>query len=99
MCSVAALLYGADKAWLLMAGDDPALRTGGSGIWLLWQLIRHSKNKGLGQFDFLGSSIPSIARVRQQFGAEEFNYYKMSKSRGLKYPVFSALRGIFKPEK
>lgn len=99
LCSVAALLYGVDKAWLLMAGDDPALRSGGSGIWLLWQLIRLSKTKGLGQFDFLGSSIPSIARVRRQFGAEEFNYYKVSKSRGVKYPVFSALRGIFKPEK
>lgn len=95
ICSVAALLYGESTAWLLMAGDDPQFRKSGSGIWLLWQLIRQSAEEGHRTFDFLGSMVPGIARVRKQFGGIETPYWSFSKTRGVIYPAAKMVFSLF----
>ncbi len=68
--SVAWLVWDDQSSYYLVAGDDPDLRASGAGVWLAWQLIRYtSETLRLPVFDFLGSMIEPIARVRRQFGA------------------------------
>lgn len=95
ICSVAALVYGESTAWLIMAGDDPQFRKSGSGIWLLWQLIRQSAQEGHQTFDFLGSMVPGIARVRKQFGGIESPYWSFSRTRGVIYPAAKMVFSLF----
>lgn len=73
--SAAFLLWDQEAAYLLMIGDDPNYRSSGAGIWLVWQLIQYtSQTLGLNTFDFLGSMIQPIERVRRQFGARQVAY-------------------------
>jgi hypothetical protein len=78
--SVAYLIRDQQAAYLLMAGDDPALRQSGAGILTTWEAIRYTKEVWqLGQFDFLGSMIQPIERVRRQFGAVRQPYFRVYK--------------------
>ena len=95
ICSVAAMLYGERTGWLLKTGDDPERRNEGSGIWLQWELIKKSCNEGLEIFDFLGSMVPGIARVRKQFGGVKFNYLSISRTRGIVYPTSKMVFSLF----
>ena len=78
--SVAYLAWDDTRAWYLMAGDNPALRQSGAGILIAWEAIRytHSVLK-LPIFDFAGSMIQPIERVRRQFGAEQVPYFRVWK--------------------
>ena len=63
-----------------MAGDDPAYRSSGAAILLVWEAVHFTKKElGLNRFDFLGSMLPSIERVRRQFGAQQVPYFKVCK--------------------
>ena len=78
--SVAYLAWDKRSAWYLMAGDDPALRQSGAGILLTWEAIRYtSEVLKLPLFDFAGSMIRPIERVRRQFGAEQKPYFRVQK--------------------
>lgn len=73
--SAACLIWDERAAYLLLAGDDPEYRSSGSGIFLTWELIRFaSQVLRLPRFDFLGSMIEPIERVRRQFGARQQPY-------------------------
>lgn len=95
ICSVAAVLYGGRTAWLLKAGDDPTRRNEGSGIWLQWQIIKNASLNGLEIFDFLGSMVPGIARVRKQFGGIATEYWSISRKKGLVYPTARMVFSLF----
>lgn len=70
------LLWDQDSAYTLMAGDDPSLRSSGSGILLVWEAIQWaSQELGVDTFDFLGSMQSGIARVRRNFGAVPEPYF------------------------
>lgn len=78
--SVAYLAWDNQSAWYLMAGDDPALRQSGAGILLAWEAIRFAHEVlHLPFFDFAGSMIRPIERVRRQFGAEQKPYFRVQK--------------------
>ena len=78
--SVNYLIWDKNTAYLLMAGDDTKLRNSGAGILLLWHTIQYVKNTlGLNRFDFLGSVIEPITRVRRQFGAVQTPYHFIEK--------------------
>lgn len=78
--SVAYLVWDKQSAYYLMAGDDPALRASGAGILLAWEAIRYAKETlGLSLFDFAGSMIRPIERVRRQFGAVQKPYFRVQK--------------------
>lgn len=86
------LIWDAQCCYLLMAGDDPKLRKSGSGIWLAWKAIEFaSKELGLNQFDFLGSMIPSIARVRKQFGAVPTDYSSVEFYNSHSFKIFHSM--------
>ena len=78
--SVAYLAWDKRSAWYLMAGDDPALRQSGAGILLTWEAIRYTHEVlKLPVFDFAGSMIRPIERVRRQFGAVQKPYFRVQK--------------------
>lgn len=78
--SVAYLVWDKQTAWYLMAGDDPGLRQSGAGILLTWEAIRYTHEVlKVPNFDFAGSMIRPIERVRRQFGAEQKPYFRVQK--------------------
>ena len=76
MHSVAYLIWDATTAYYLLAGDDPARRASGAGMLLAWEAIRYaSAVLGLRCFDFEGSMLPGVERVRVRFGAVQTPYF------------------------
>ncbi|WP_310394316.1 GNAT family N-acetyltransferase [Hymenobacter sp.] len=74
--SVAYLIWDATTAYFLLAGDDPALRASGAGVLLAWETIRYaSEVLGLRCFDFEGSMLPGVERMRVRFGAVQTPYF------------------------
>ncbi|GAC1367958.1 MAG: hypothetical protein NVSMB30_03430 [Hymenobacter sp.] len=73
--SVAYLIWDTTTAYYHLAGDDPDLRASGAGMLLAWETIRYaSEVLGLTCFDFTGSMLPGVERVRRRFGAEQTPY-------------------------
>lgn len=90
--SVAYLAWDKQSAYYLMAGDDPALRASGAGILLAWEAIRYThETLGLPTFDFAGSMIQPIERVRRQFGAVQKPYFRVQREWSLAWRVGKAL--------
>ena len=78
--AVAYLIWDKERAYYLLAGDDPKLRKSGAGILLAWRTIQYTNDVlGLPIFDFQGSMMPSIERVRRQFGAIRQPYFFINK--------------------
>jgi len=77
--SVAYLVWDNECSYLLMGGDDPKLRKSGAGIWLTWHTIEYTKKVlGLNQYDFEGSMIPGVEKVRKSFGAQRKYYWQIN---------------------
>jgi hypothetical protein len=73
--SAAYLIWDSQAAYYHLSGDDPALRDSGAGIFLIWEAIRYaSEVLGLSCFDFEGSMLPAVERIRVQFGAVQTPY-------------------------
>jgi hypothetical protein len=78
--SVGYLVWDSHTAYYLMSGDDPALRNSGAGIFLTWEIIRYAAEVlKVPTFDFSGSMLRPIERVRRQFGAEQRPYFRVKK--------------------
>jgi len=73
--SAAYLIWDQQAAYYHLSGDDPALRASGAGILLVWEAICYaSEVLGLACFDFEGSMLPAVERIRVQFGAVQTPY-------------------------
>ncbi len=91
--SVVYLIWDHTSAYYHIAGDDPKLRKSGSGILLVWEVIQYTKNElGLNIFDFEGSMIPPIERVRKQFGAEKKAYFNLVQHRSKAFELITRFR-------
>ncbi len=91
--SVVYLIWDEETAYFLMAGDDADLRNSGAGIFLTWHVIEYvkvvlQKNR----FDFLGSMIEPITRVRRNFGAKQVSYFNIKKINSKLLKVLYALK-------
>ncbi len=92
--SVVYLIWDNQRAYYHLAGDDPSLRNSGAGVFLVWEAIKYTKQVlGLNIFDFEGSIIPSIERVRRQFGAVQEPYFQVSKYFSTPYKILKTLKG------
>ena len=73
--SVVYLIWDATTAYYHLAGDDPDLRASGAGVLLAWEAIRYaSEVLGRRCFDFEGSMLPGVERMRRRFGAVQTPY-------------------------
>ena len=74
------IIWDEETVYFLMAGDDPDLRNSGAGILLTWHAIEYAKEVlRKNRFDFLGSMIEPITRVRRNFGATQVPYFHIKK--------------------
>lgn len=79
--AVAYLIWDKNSAYYLMAGDDPSLRSSGASVLLAWEAIQYAHDVlKLEVFDFAGSMIRSVERVRRQFGAQQKPYFRVRKT-------------------
>ncbi len=77
------LVWDQTAAYDLIAGDKPEFRKSGAGVFLHWEAIRYTAEVlKLNRFDFLGSMIAPIERVRRNFGAEISPYSKVERFGG-----------------
>lgn len=68
------------SAWLLMAGEHPEKRQSAASVLVTWEAIRYAfEELGLPEFNFAGSMIQSVERVRRQFGAVQRPYFRIEK--------------------
>ena len=96
--AVAYLIWDKTRAYYLLAGDDPALRKSGAGILLAWRAIQYTNEVlGLPVFDFQGSMIPAIERVRRQFGATRQPYFFIKKTNSKWFDRLGRLKRAWKP--
>lgn len=78
--SVAYLTWDEETAYFQMTGSDPSFRNSGAGVLIIWESIKFAQAVlGKRKFDFCGSVIENIAKVRQEFGAEQVAYFNVKK--------------------
>ncbi len=91
--SVALVTWDEKVAYLHMAGDDIDLRKSGSGIFITWEAIKFaSEQLGLSSFDFEGSMLPNVERVRKRFGAERKYYGKIKQYNSRSFKLLQTLK-------
>lgn len=74
--SAVCLIWDRSTAYYHLAGDDPELRRSGAGLLLVWEAIRYTHEVlGLDCFDFEGSMLPGVERLRTRFGAVQTPYF------------------------
>ena len=95
--AVAYLVWDKQCAYYLLAGDDPDLRKSGAGILLAWHAIQYTQEVlGLPMFDFQGSMLPSVERVRRQFGAIRQPYFFINKTNSKWFDLLGRLKRTWK---
>jgi|1048.fasta_scaffold00159_14 hypothetical protein len=78
--SAAILVWDQQAAYYLMAGDDPQLRSSGSGVLLQWKAIQFAQQElKLPLFDFEGSMIKAVEQGKRDFGAYQQPYFRIKK--------------------
>ncbi len=91
--SAAYLIWDKQAAYYHLSGDDPALRESGAGILLIWEAIRYtSEVLGLPCFDFEGSMLPAVERIRVQFGAVQTPYFFVWKYNSRAFELLEKLK-------
>lgn len=97
--SGAYLVWDQQSSYLLIAGDDPELRQSGAGVLLIWEVIKYTQEVlGLTIFDFAGSMLEPVERVRRQFGAQQIPYFIIRKSNSTLFQILHHFRKIIKGE-
>ncbi|HON18880.1 MAG TPA: GNAT family N-acetyltransferase [Salinivirgaceae bacterium] len=77
--AVSIIVWDKHTAYYLLGGGDPDLRNSGATSLLLWEAIRFASTK-VQTFDFEGSMIEPIERFFRAFGAEQIDYFSISKT-------------------
>ena len=73
------LTWDYNSSYVHMVGENPDLRNSGAGMLVIWEAIKFTKNQlQLNSFDFEGSVIESVERVRRGFGAKQKPYFNIS---------------------
>ncbi len=93
--SAAYLIWDQTTAYYHLSGDNPELRDSGAGIFLIWKAIEYtSEVLKLPGFDFEGSMIKNVERIRHQFGAKQEPYFRIWKYHN---PLYQLLDYRWKP--
>ena len=93
--SVVYLIWDAHTAYYHLAGDDPALRGSGAGLLLVWEAIAYAANVlKINCFDFEGSMLPSVERMRVRFGAVQTPYFFVWKHQSKPFELLQKLKKL-----
>ncbi len=86
--AAAYVIWDKHSAYYLLAGEDPTLRSSGAGILLAWEAMCFALEElRVPTFDFLGSMIPAIERVRRQLGGQPQPYFRIQKEWSLLWRI------------
>ncbi len=84
--SVAYLIWDRQRSYYHLSGDDPQFRNSGASILLVWHAIQYTAQQlNLSCFDFEGSMLQNIERIRLQFGAIQVPYFFIWKYHSNRY--------------
>lgn len=73
------LTWDSMSSYVHLVGEDPEYRSSGAGILLIWEAIKYTKDVlNLSKFDFEGSMIESVERVRRECGGKQMAYHRIS---------------------
>jgi lipid II:glycine glycyltransferase (peptidoglycan interpeptide bridge formation enzyme) len=76
--SVAYLTWDEETAYFQLTGSDPNFKNSGASVFIVWHAIKYAQEVlGKKRFDFAGSVMENIAKVRQEFGAEQVPYFNL----------------------
>jgi Acetyltransferase (GNAT) domain len=78
--AAAFLVHDTDVTYLLTSGVDTELRSSGAQSLLVWEAIRHAAARSR-SFDFAGSMIESVERFNRGFGARQYPYLFVRRTR------------------
>lgn len=87
------LIWDNNSSYAHMVGEDPELRSSGAGVKLFWDAIQFTANElKLNTFDFEGSMIESIERMRRYLGGKQMKYSRLTKYNSRAFKVYEGLR-------
>lgn len=81
-----------NTTYYIMDGSDPQYKNSASYSLLMYSAIKEA-SKHSKEFDFCGSSIPSIERFFKGFGSEQVSYFQMKKVNSKALKLFLSLKG------
>ena len=81
--AAAFLVWDTKRAYYLVSGADPNLRTSGAGCLLAWHAIQFSAERTR-VFDFEGSMMEGVERFYRGFGAKQVSYNLL-----MKFPLWA----------
>lgn len=91
------LTWDEQSSYVHMVGEDPDLRNSGAGILLIWEAIKFTfENLKLNRFDFEGSMLEPVERVRRDFGAIQTPYFAISKTNSKPLKIYRFLQSLRK---
>jgi hypothetical protein len=77
--AAAYVVWDSRAAYLLLSGSDPELRSSGATALLTWEAISRARAV-TDVFDFEGSMLKPVERVRRDFGARQTPYLSVSRA-------------------
>ncbi len=84
------------SAYVHLVGEDPEFRNSGAGVLLIWHAIQYVvKELELSTFDFEGSMIESVERVRRDFGGRQTPYFAVKKTNSKLLKAYRAFKNIY----
>ncbi len=87
------VIWDEQRAYYHLAGMNPDLRKSGASIRLIWECIKFSKEElDVAFFDFEGSMIPNLERVRRNFGAKKILYQNISRTPSKLFGLMSMIK-------
>ena len=89
------LTWDSMSSYVHMVGEDPKYRSSGAGVLLIFHVIEYTKNKlKLNRFDFEGSMIESIEKVRRGCSGIQTPYFSISKTNSKILKIRNVLKEI-----
>jgi hypothetical protein len=90
------LMWDDETSYVHMVGENPKLRDSGAGILLISEAIRFTAQVlGLQRFDFEGSMIEGVERVRRDCGAKQVPYFSITKTNSRLLRFAQGVRSTF----
>lgn len=86
------IIWDKQRAYYHIAGEHPDFRKTGVGIYLTWKAIEFSKTQlKVPIFDFEGSMLEGVSKIRQQFGGQAIPYHFIYKYNNKLYQLLDDL--------
>lgn len=77
LLATAVIAFDTNCAYYIAGGTVKNLSNNGAGAYALWKAIEEAKKLNVPQFDFCGSSVPSIESFFRGFGGELTPYFRV----------------------